>query len=290
MWRSSKCCESRAWSSLPVRATFCIVATSFFLLPEVEQILVSGSEISPWNMGDGFRHIYLDLGTNIGVQIRKLFEPKLYPKAGIHKFFNEWFEVAEERNRTVCAIGFEPDPSHTHRLEEVESWYRSGGYCVRIFTQTAIGTQDGPVQLYQDKDVKHERWGSSIVLARNRDHSVRSITTVNSVNASRLVEKLSHRCCWDNAIHYQKKPAIIVKMDIEGAEYDVISQMIETGMICHIHLLFIEWHKEKGFKTQVSARRMEDKLHYAAKQCPHPPIISKFDDESYLNDGRPLHL
>ena len=30
-------------------------------------------------------HFYLDMGTNIGVQIRKLYEPNKYPKAQLHK-------------------------------------------------------------------------------------------------------------------------------------------------------------------------------------------------------------
>ena len=70
------------------------------------------------NMLDGCRFVYLDVGTNIGVQIRKLFEPKLYPRAKIHKIFNYFFgNLTERTNAGVCAVGFEPNPSHSLHLQ-----------------------------------------------------------------------------------------------------------------------------------------------------------------------------
>ena len=42
------------------------------------------------NMLDGCYHVYLDVGSNIGVQIRKLFEPEKYADAHIHKIFNSF--------------------------------------------------------------------------------------------------------------------------------------------------------------------------------------------------------
>lgn len=33
---------------------------------------------------NGCRHVYIDVGSNMGVQIRKLFEPERYPKAEVN--------------------------------------------------------------------------------------------------------------------------------------------------------------------------------------------------------------
>ena len=67
---------------------------------------------------DGCRFVYLDVGTNIGVQIRKLFEPELYPNAKIHKIFDRYFGDMKQRIRSgVCAVGFEPNPNHTSYLQ-----------------------------------------------------------------------------------------------------------------------------------------------------------------------------
>lgn len=49
------------------------------------------------------RHIYFDFGTNIGIQIRKLYEPALYPKAPVLPLFNEMY--GGNNRSSVCAIG-----------------------------------------------------------------------------------------------------------------------------------------------------------------------------------------
>ena len=47
--------------------------------------------LSENNLLDGCYHVYLDVGSNIGVQVRKLFQPKEYPGAGAIKVFREAF-------------------------------------------------------------------------------------------------------------------------------------------------------------------------------------------------------
>ena len=43
------------------------------------------------NLLDGCYHVYLDVGSNIGVQVRKLFQPAEYPGAAAIKVFQEAF-------------------------------------------------------------------------------------------------------------------------------------------------------------------------------------------------------
>ena len=49
----------------------------------------------PWDetIADGCQHVYLDLGTNVGFQVRKLFEPELYPASAGDSIavFNRFF-------------------------------------------------------------------------------------------------------------------------------------------------------------------------------------------------------
>lgn len=63
--------------------------------------------------------IYFDVGSNVGVQLRKLYEEELFPDAYIVKIFAGMFNHVERRN--VCSIGFEPNPKHTQYLQQVES-------------------------------------------------------------------------------------------------------------------------------------------------------------------------
>ena len=49
------------------------------------------------NILDNCYHVYLDVGTNLGIQIRKLFEPEKYPEAKVLPFFESTFGTITER-------------------------------------------------------------------------------------------------------------------------------------------------------------------------------------------------
>ena len=40
---------------------------------------------------DGCYHVYLDVGSNVGVQVRKLFQPEDYPRAKVLPVFEDFF-------------------------------------------------------------------------------------------------------------------------------------------------------------------------------------------------------
>lgn len=57
---------------------------------------------------------------------------------------------------------------------------------------------------------------------------------------------------WIKRTFDDQKDFIILKMDIEGAEYDVLEKMLTDDTLKYINILFIEWHwqKLKGFDRQ----------------------------------------
>ena len=60
-----------------------------------DNLLGEGSENK--NFLDGCRHVYLDMGTNRGIQIRKLYEPHLFPNAKVLPIFDKFFGPIGER-------------------------------------------------------------------------------------------------------------------------------------------------------------------------------------------------
>ena len=79
----------------------------------------------PNKLADGCYHVFLDVGSNIGMHARFLLEPSLYPKAWIaRKFFVAHFgpEVLRD-NRDFCIFGFEPNPVHKKQHEEMRDHY-----------------------------------------------------------------------------------------------------------------------------------------------------------------------
>lgn len=71
-------------------------------------------------MGDGCWHVYLDVGSNRGVQVRKLYEPQLYPDALVLPLFFEQFRTDAIANKShICSFGWEAAPVHTWRLQSL---------------------------------------------------------------------------------------------------------------------------------------------------------------------------
>ena len=90
------------------------------------------------------QHVYLDVGTNVGIQIRKLFQPSLYPNAKIRPHFDAAYGPSPRCG--ICAIGFEPNVRHTTRLNQLEHKLDSLGFGAMIF-HAAAGATDGFVRL-----------------------------------------------------------------------------------------------------------------------------------------------
>ena len=65
-------------------------------------ILGEGSESK--NLLDGCRHVYLDMGTNTGIQIRKLYEPHLFPNASVLSIFDKFFGPIGERFSSIICL------------------------------------------------------------------------------------------------------------------------------------------------------------------------------------------
>ena len=82
---------------------------------------------------------------------------------------------------------------------------------------------------------------------------------------------------------------VLAKLDIEGAEYEVLPHLLLTGAICHIRYLIVEWHLNA---LPASQRLAGLGLRLALPQllragCRHaPPIVYEDDDLRNENSTR----
>ena len=229
-----------------------------------------GDDVS--NMLDGCYHVYLDVGSNIGIQVRKLYEPKLYPDAYVHEIFDSHFGSLEERfhenNQTVCAVGFEPNPHHTKYLKEVESSYNKCGWRVKFFTETAVSDQNGVTQFYTDEAIKNLEWGGGILppdINNIAVHTVNGTKIKNSINVMliRLSDFLKNvvgtREIPESGISEILPPKVAMKMDVEGSEVDVVPDLIFTGGLQYINTIMVECHErlEKLPERKLAQHQLE---------------------------------
>ena len=54
---------------------------------------------------DGCLHVFIDLGSNRGLQIRKLYEPNTFPLAPVLPLYQKYFGRPEDRNlQEICSV------------------------------------------------------------------------------------------------------------------------------------------------------------------------------------------
>lgn len=218
--------------------------------------------------------MYVDVGTNRGVQLRKLFEPELYPRAPVVRIFDRLFGRARATDRSLCAFGFEPNPPLEGRLVALEQAYAKRGWSLRIFTRTAASTRDGDIAFhyYDDLDLNV---GSSIRPRPNRSRAEvgdgRQLrTTVRSIDLARfLVEHVHAR-----RIPFGATSTVVVKLDVEGHEYVLLPHLIASGALCRVNLLFYEFHSGTRFVKNETDR--------AAKQDAEATMLRQIDGPKHL--------
>lgn len=98
------------------------------------------------------------------------------------------------------------------------------------FYSSAVWIKDGEIEFNQrdgDYDV-----GSSIMPTK-KDWDLGSKESVTCIDFSKWLSELI------------KPELVIVKMDIEGAEYKVLQKMIDDGTDKLVDKLFVEWHRTR---------------------------------------------
>ena len=204
-------------------------------------------------MLDGCYHVYLDVGSNIGIQVRKLFEPERYPGAKVLPIYDTVFGSIYHRKKEnhnngkrICVVGFEPNPAHTKYLKEVEASYNKCGYKVKFLTETAVSGFNGKAMYYSDENFGKLEWGGGLL---SPDLSVKSkkpkkgANNITVIRLSEFLKKTVSKRKLPINIFVHDPPKVLMKMDIEGSEIEVISDIIFTGALQHVNILMIEWHQ-----------------------------------------------
>ena len=130
-------------------------------------------------LGDGCYHIFLDVGSNIGVHTRFLYEPDLYPDAKTSiSIFEKEFGV-HRNNTDFCAFGFEPNPAHENRHKMLMNEYDKMGWRY-YYIQAGVSDEDGYITFYRQGDQAYEEWGFT------SNHDIQSNNGLVNVSTIRL--------------------------------------------------------------------------------------------------------
>jgi len=243
------------------------------------------------------RHVFVDLGANIGVHARFLLQRDLYPleegTGGYQRFFDAVF-AGVDRNQ-ICVFGFEANPAHRARLAALAACYRRHARLTYFVPAAAALSDDehGALFLRADADRSRVAWGGLVGRTLAEFGAVvGEVTPVASVNMTRFLSQMVATV--PRSIH--------IKMDIEGGEFILLPAFEASGLLCGgVHSLTVELHGEDRFteyrnRGQVDATRFPTYdtfvAHYGSlwkkrgnDECEKRTAISYFDTENYYTDS-----
>ncbi|KAI9346973.1 hypothetical protein BDR26DRAFT_855453 [Obelidium mucronatum] len=170
------------------------------------------------------RLVFVDLGANRGDSYEALL--------GVGKKFNYSYAIPEGRSYGEFeAHLFEANPVFNKPLVEVRSQYeKEGKGPIFIYPSTVVYTIDKVIPFFFDTDPKNDFWGSSI-LATHSDVKAETKREMLAVDIARFI-----------LMNFKPEDHVVVKMDIEGAEYDILPHLVSMGAAINIDYLYIELH------------------------------------------------
>ena len=253
--------------------------------------------IAGFPAADECQDIYFDFGSNLGVQVRKWFEPYKYTDAKATWLYEDLFGVGfVHRRRTSCTFGFEISPRHKPRLEHLQTCYKKSNWRA-YFLDFAVGAVSGEkLTVYGNPKSRMEDWGANVMGSElvSKNSKRRETGTVDTINIANFIAKMSAK---------YKPKQIFMKMDIEGAEFTgTLDAMLKANVLCSdvIRSASIEFHANMFKQLDLheytdiygkSVKSFQKVLStHAEKHCRDGTATSfiSLDDESYIHDGKAL--
>jgi len=240
----------------------------------------------------GCKHLFLDVGSNIGVHTRFLYEPELYrPRHPYDDVMDGIFgrERLENDRRDLCSIGFEPNPLHRQRHQDLANAYAKMGWRYRAFFAGVSGwaTPGDKLTFYRQDNGKNNDWGFSLKHSYGKKknaekHDVPIFSLATFVNEH---------------VGGARPEKVLMKMDVEGSEYSTFPEMLDLRSFDNIDTMTYEFHARfcpipVRLKDGVHEFSKQDCLDYAREfprllSAGFQTKLSEIDDEKHRKDGRP---
>ena len=135
---------------------------------------------------------------------------------------------------------FEPNP---HAFKALQDKFKNN-LNVTCFNKAVLDRND-TVKLYfhenSDQNEVHWSTGSSLLEFKG-NVSKDKFSEVEAVDLCEFIDSLNSKI-------------EILKIDVEGVEYEIINKLIDTGLIYNIAKVFVELHAKKDSRTKRKRRK-----------------------------------
>ncbi len=130
-----------------------------------------------------------------------------------------------------------------YSFEPAQAWRRRGKAIAKNWKNVtcipkAVWTEDGTIPFYLSSSRRSP--GQTIMPGKTTGITKGKLVNVTCIDFSKWMSQ-----------QFTQKDYIILKMDIEGAEYDIINKMHDDGTLAMVNEFYIEFHS-KQFKHRSS--------------------------------------
>lgn len=168
------------------------------------------------------RKIFIDGGARIGEAIEELLDKR-------------------EDLKGCDVYLFECNSNHIPKLNEIKETNKNYNFIVR---EEALWDQNGEEKFYISIDI----WGDLGCTLHPEKREKLDLNNPKLVKTLRLSDFLDQ---------FSEEDYIVLKLDIEGGEYRVVTDLINTGKINKLKELYVEWHDHF---FQVSSHPLKQEL------------------------------
>jgi FkbM family methyltransferase len=169
------------------------------------------------------RYVYFDLGTNNGDSLLRFFN---LPNNGITDGNLTMSQF--DSNVNWIAHAYEANPKFNQILADISNRIVKKGYSVNMNLATAAWTYDGAIDFYLHMDSSGV--GSSLDKTHRDVENGKNKVTVACKEIASVLKQ------------YDEQDLIVLKMDIEGAEYDLLIDLLTKDALKLIDFISVEYH------------------------------------------------
>ncbi len=213
---------------------------------------------------DGCRYVFIDIGSHIGMHFISLY----YNKAGRNDSISSIFDTYFTKNRIrsdLCAVGFESNNRLKKRHETLQKRYERINLRVHFLNYVSNGIISSYLTKHNQKQYHRSNINNNKQIIDPNKHNLqnhlipfmdhRSQESNNAVDQVDSNHKfvviidfinriIKNRVIPDKQNDSDPPPTVVMKIDIDGQEMDVIPALIDSGVMCDINVLTVEWCRD----------------------------------------------
>lgn len=186
------------------------------------------------------QHVFIDLGANIGDSVKYFFT-----KNTSHLGENSLKGYALRENKKWIVHIVEANPYFNSILDKTKVWCESLGHTAYVYKKTAAWIRNEQLEFYLDTvNPTFNYWGSSLI-NEHPDVKKSNLTKiiVDAIDVSEILSK------------YSKDDEIVLKIDIEGTEYELLMHLILQNTLRLVDIIAIEFHR--SFQNKFHIENLE---------------------------------